>query len=160
MSFFTAENVGKRFGGLQALSDVSFEVEQGEIVGLIGPNGAGKSTCFNVITGALPLSTGRLHFEGVDITGAKPHQVARLGIVRTFQQTSVFADLTVRENVRTACFMRSQASVMDALFRTHRHRSEERRVEQAVDEILVLVGMGGVQHSIATGLPYGLLRKL
>jgi len=99
MPILEGEGVTKYFGGLAAVSDVDFHVEQGEIVGLIGPNGAGKTTLFNLISAALPLKSGVIRFKGEKISGLKPHQICRMGIARTSQSVKVFANMLVRENV-------------------------------------------------------------
>lgn len=100
------ENVGKKFGGLSALHEVSFDVPKGSIVGLIGPNGSGKTTCFNVISGLYPASAGSVRFNGTDITGKKAHEIAQLGMARTFQIVKPFLNLTVMENVRVGSYQR------------------------------------------------------
>jgi branched-chain amino acid transport system ATP-binding protein len=96
------ERLSKKFGGLQAVSDLDMNVDSGEIVGLIGPNGAGKTTVFNLLTGAHRPTAGKVIFEGKDIAGRKPHSVAALGMVRTFQITNIFSDFTVRQNLMLA----------------------------------------------------------
>ncbi len=124
------EGVTKRFGGLVALSNVSFEVYEGEILGLIGPNGAGKTTMFNVITGVYKPEAGRVIYRGVDITGWRPHRIARLGIARTHQIVKPFGDLTVLEN-----------TMVGALFgRRHKEMTEEKAREVA-EEVLDFVGL-------------------
>ncbi|MEW6186557.1 MAG: ABC transporter ATP-binding protein [Thermodesulfobacteriota bacterium] len=101
-------NILKSFGGLVALSDVSFNLEEGEVVGLIGPNGSGKTTLFNVLSGFFHPDRGRIVFDGLDITGFKPHRISRLGLVRTFQIPKPLPELTVLENIRVAAFMRNR----------------------------------------------------
>ena len=160
MTFFKVENLTKRFSGVLALDGVSFDVEQGEIVGLIGPNGAGKSTCFNVITGTLPATEGHVTFRGHAITNMSPHQIAKLGIVRSFQQTSVFQHLTVRDNIKTSCHLQSRATGLDALLRNSRHHRNEAAIEEEADRILELVDLKAVADVVAINLPFGSLRKL
>ena len=99
MPILEGQDVTKYFGGLAAVSNVDFHVDQGEIVGLIGPNGAGKTTLFNLITAALPLSSGEMRFKGQKLNGLKPHQICQMGVARTFQQTKIFADMPVLQNV-------------------------------------------------------------
>src|SRR5919112_1995744 len=102
MHVLTLQNVSKRFGGLVAVNDVSLTLEKGDLAGLIGPNGAGKTTVFNILTGVYAPTSGSILFNGQEIGGKKPHQIARLGICRTFQNIRLFPDLTVLDNVRTA----------------------------------------------------------
>jgi branched-chain amino acid transport system ATP-binding protein len=114
MSILEGEVVTKYFGGLAAVSHVDFHVEQGEIVGLIGPNGAGKTTLFNLISAALPLSSGEIRFKGQKINGLKPHQICRLGIARTFQETKVFVNMPVFQNVLAGAFFGTPTHVSGA----------------------------------------------
>ena len=114
MPMLEGQDVTKYFGGLAAVSHVDFHVEQGEIVGLIGPNGAGKTTLFNLISAALPLSSGEIRFKGQKINGLKPHQICRLGIARTFQETKVFVNMPVFQNVLAGAFFGSQDRVSTA----------------------------------------------
>jgi branched-chain amino acid transport system ATP-binding protein len=107
MPMLEGQDVGKYFGGLAAVSNVDFHIDQGEIVGLIGPNGAGKTTLFNLISAALPLSSGEIRFEGQKISGLKPHQVCKKGVSRTFQETKVFANMPVLQNVMVGAFFGS-----------------------------------------------------
>ncbi|HXZ30010.1 MAG TPA: ATP-binding cassette domain-containing protein, partial [Dehalococcoidia bacterium] len=107
MQILEGQDVTKFFGGLAAVSSVDFHVDQGEIVGLIGPNGAGKTTLFNLISGALPLSSGEIRFKGQRLNGLKPHQICRMGIARTFQETKVFANMIVLQNVLVGAFFGS-----------------------------------------------------
>ncbi|HLV11532.1 MAG TPA: ATP-binding cassette domain-containing protein, partial [Trueperaceae bacterium] len=100
------ERLSRHFGGFAAVAELSFHVEEGEVLGLVGPNGAGKTTTFNVVTGFLKPTTGRVYFRGEDVTGMPPHALARRGLVRTFQHTRVFSELSVRENVRVASHLR------------------------------------------------------
>src|SRR5438874_12317947 len=114
-ALLTLDNVSRRFGGLNAVNGVSFSVEKGEIVGLIGPNGAGKTTLINLITGVHPATAGRVHFEGQDITRRRPHQIARMGLARTFQIVQPFPKMTVLENAAAgALFSGGAGSVHEA----------------------------------------------
>src|ERR1700737_3223607 len=131
----------KRFGGLTAVDRVSFQIGKGEIFSLIGPNGAGKTTLFNSITGIYSPTSGRVVFEGRDITGLKPYRVAELGIGRTFQQIRLFAYMTAFDNVRVGEHSRMHAKVWDALFKTKREREEEARVTEKAIELLKFVGI-------------------
>jgi branched-chain amino acid transport system ATP-binding protein len=111
MSILEGQGVTKYFGGLAAVSHVDFHVDQGEIVGLIGPNGAGKTTLFNLISAALPLSSGEIRFKGQKLNGLKPHRICKVGIARTFQQTKIFANMPVLQNVLVGAFFGSPNSV-------------------------------------------------
>jgi branched-chain amino acid transport system permease protein len=152
--------VSKTFGGLSALSDVSFTVQPGELLGLIGPNGAGKTTLFNMITGCLPLSGGDIVYRGRSIRGRSPHQIAAVGITRTFQITSLFPQLTAAENVRIGTHLWCCHNPFSALLRTAAFREAEAAIESGVKERLALVGLterGGV---LASALSYGDQRRL
>ncbi|WP_437499467.1 ABC transporter ATP-binding protein [Sorangium sp. So ce1099] len=141
------QGIAKRFGGLQALSDVTFGVEEGEIVGLIGPNGAGKTTLFNVVSGVNAPEQGRVVFRGQDITGLPPYRVAHLGLARTFQIVRPLHDLTVRENVILgACYGREQHG-----------RGAAARV---ADEVLALVGLGERAAQLAGSLNVAQKKRL
>src|SRR3546814_5620841 len=118
MTLLNVDNVSRRFGGLQATRNVCFQVNRGEIVSLIGPNGAGKTTMFNMITGFVTPNEGEITFDGVSVGHLKPHRIAQLGIVRSFQITNVFSGLTVRENLVTAHYLRARGS------RSEEHTSE------------------------------------
>jgi len=140
--------VSRRFGGLHALSDVSFHVEEGSITGVIGPNGAGKTTLINVITGFLGPSSGRVLVEGQDVTGAKPWKIAHLGVSRTFQVVKPFRDLSVRENV-----------AIGGMFGPRGARSLARSLRRA-DEVLERVGLGGKIHAMARDLSVAEAKRL
>jgi len=129
------DHVVKRFGGLTAVNDVSFDVKKGEVFALIGPNGAGKTTLFNGITGLLPPTSGSVLFEGSEIAGTKPHRVAELGIARTFQNIRLFEYMTALENILVGEHCRMNAKLWDSLFKTPRERREEKKVtERAMDD--------------------------
>lgn len=155
-----AQGLGKRFGGLQALSDVSFDIEQGEIYGLIGPNGAGKTTLFNVLTGLYIPEDGTCTFDGVSMTGKKPHEVAHAGLARTFQNIRLFANLSAIENVMIGRHMRTKAGVFGAVLRTRGTRAEEAAIEARAQELLDYVGIGHRANDVARSLPYGDQRRL
>jgi branched-chain amino acid transport system ATP-binding protein len=150
----------KRFGGLTAVDQVTFQIGKGEIFSLIGPNGAGKTTLFNSITGIYQPTSGTVVFEGKDITGLKPYKVAELGIGRTFQQIRLFAYMTAFDNVRVGEHSRMHAKVWDALFKTKRERDEEARVSEKAIELLKFVGIEQHTHNYARNLPYGHQRRL
>jgi branched-chain amino acid transport system ATP-binding protein len=150
-----AEALAKRFGGLQAVSGLDFRIESGEIVGLIGPNGAGKTTVFNLLTGAQRPTSGKVVFEERDITGQKPHSVAALGMVRTFQITNIFSTFTVQENLALACNLRAGISYWGSALHTRRSRAKEKVVAQRCDEILAIVGLAGQREAVAATLAHG-----
>ncbi len=150
----------KRFGGLTAVDQATFQIRKGEIFSLIGPNGAGKTTLFNSITGIYSPTSGTVVFEGRDITGLKPYRVAELGIGRTFQQIRLFSYMTAFDNVRVGEHSRMHAKVWDALFKTKREREEEARVTEKAMDLLKFVGIEQHTHNYARNLPYGHQRRL
>jgi len=145
----------KRFGGLVAVKDFDIQVAEGEIVGLIGPNGAGKSTVFNLITGVFPVTSGRVLFDGRDITGKQPEQVARLGIGRTFQLNPLFHEFTVLENVTSSFELHPHSSLFDIFFNTRKYRRNEAFIAERAHEILHVVGLERVADELAKNLPHG-----
>jgi branched-chain amino acid transport system ATP-binding protein len=157
---FECRSVGKHFGGVQALKDVSLSIRSGEIYGLIGPNGAGKTTFFNVLTGLYPRDGGELLFCGRKLNVASPHEVAAAGIARTFQNIRLFANMTALENVMVGRHVRSRAGVVGAVLRTRRTRAEEAAIEQRSLELLHYVGIADRANDAARNLPYGDQRRL
>jgi len=155
-----ATGVGKRFGGVQALAEVSFAIRRGEIYGLIGPNGAGKTTLFNVLTGIYAPDSGSFAFDGVRLAGLKPHQVAAHGIARTFQNIRLFANLSALENVMIGRHVRTRAGVLGAILRDARTVGEERAIERRALELLDYVGIRARANDRAGSLPYGDQRRL
>ena len=149
-----------KFGGLTAVSELNLQLQERELVGLIGPNGAGKTTVFNVVTGVYPPSSGTIKFDGQTISGMQPHQIARRGIGRTFQNIRLFPSLTVFDNVRVSCRLHLQAGMRRALWRGAKFYSDERSIEQEVLELLNLFNLGRFRYSMARGLPYGDQRRL
>jgi branched-chain amino acid transport system ATP-binding protein len=143
------------FGGVVALAGISFRVQRGTITSLIGPNGAGKTTAFNAITGYLRPTRGRVAWDGDALGGRRPCDIARRGVVRTFQRTSVFPALSVFDNVRTGLHLRGAAGFWSVLARTARMRAEETRLAAAADEVLSFVGLAHRRDERADQLPYG-----
>jgi branched-chain amino acid transport system ATP-binding protein len=141
MMLLEAHRLSKSFGGLRAVDDVDFAIAAGSITGIIGPNGAGKTTFFNVISRALPASSGRIVFDGHDVTALQPHQVARLGLARTFQATTLFGDATAIDNVLVGYRHRTKAGVIDALIRSTRLKREEQEADEAARQALSSVGL-------------------
>ncbi len=159
-SLLTLENVTKTFGGLVAVNDVSFELEEGGIMGIIGPNGAGKTTVFNLITGNYTPDAGDIRFRGHSLVGKKPHQIVGLGIARTFQSIRLFPTLPVIENVLAGRHCRMTSGLLPSLFRTPAQRREERAaVERAMQE-LEFVGLTDHYAERAGSLSYGNQRLL
>jgi branched-chain amino acid transport system ATP-binding protein len=150
----------KRFGGLVAVDNVSFSIKRGEVFALIGPNGAGKTTLFNNVTGLYTPTAGRVVFDGRDITGFKPHQVARFGIARTFQNIRLFDFMSCLDNVRVGRHVRMKAKVWDSLFKLPKERREEERVTEEAMELLRFVGIQRQANQYARNLPYGQQRRL
>lgn len=156
----TLNAVGKNFGGLSALSDVSLHIRRGEIYGLIGPNGAGKTTLFNILTGLYQLDMGSFVFDGRTYTRCKPHVLARAGIARTFQNIRLFANMSALENVMVGRHLRTRASIWGALTRNAATRAEERAILQCARELLAYVGIQRPHQTLAKHLSYGEQRRL
>jgi branched-chain amino acid transport system ATP-binding protein len=152
--------VAVRFGGLVAISNMTFGVPDGQIVSLIGPNGAGKTTAFNVITGFLRPSSGRVFYRGKDLTRMIPSEIAALGIVRTFQRTSIFGACSVFESILTALHVRGRTEIVGAIFRFPSVAVEEERLRNEANEILHFVGLAHRFNNIAETLSYGEQRIL
>ena len=152
--------VGKRFGGLQALEDVSFSIGKGEIYGLIGPNGAGKTTLFNVLTGVYFSDSGRFEFEGRNLAGLAQHEIAAAGVARTFQNIRLFANLSALENVMIGRHVRTRAGVVGAVLRNRRTLVEEREIVTRALALLDYVGIRPRANDSAGSLPYGDQRRL
>lgn len=154
------DGLSKRFGGLSALTDVTFGIRQGEILSVIGPNGAGKTTCLNLITGFYKPSAGKVRYENSDITGGRPHTIARLGLIRTFQKTNVLKGLTVFGNVLTARHRHGDTSVLHAFFPGKTQRLRERNLREEAAAIVEKVGLGARINAEADSLSCGELRLL
>jgi branched-chain amino acid transport system ATP-binding protein len=153
-------NVSKNFGGLTALSDISFGVRAGEIVSLIGPNGAGKTTCLNLITGFFKPSAGQVRYLGADITGRPPYAIAQAGLIRTFQKTNVLKGLTVFGNVLTARHRHGERSLLRTLFPGRAQRARELQLRDEAAAIVEKVGLSGRINTEADSLSCGELRLL
>jgi branched-chain amino acid transport system ATP-binding protein len=150
----------RRFGGVTAVDDVSFTVEAGEIFGLIGPNGAGKTTLFNLVTGITRPTSGGFWHRGADITGARPHEVARRGIARTFQNIRLFTELSALENVMIGRHCHTRSGLLTGILGLPPGPSEERAVRKRARELLALVDLEGKEEVQARNLPYGDQRRL
>ncbi|HMM87217.1 MAG: ABC transporter ATP-binding protein [Gammaproteobacteria bacterium] len=152
--------VSKRFGGLQALSDVGIRILPGQVYGLIGPNGAGKTTFFNVLTGLYTPDSGSFRLGGEPYVPTAVHEVAKAGIARTFQNIRLFAEMTALENVMVGRHVRTRSGVVGAVLRTARFRAEERAIAERARELLDYVGIGRYAEYRARTLSYGDQRRL
>jgi branched-chain amino acid transport system ATP-binding protein len=160
MSMLSIRGVGKHFGGLQVLQEVSFEVPGGSIFGLIGPNGAGKTTVFNLVTGLLQASAGSIAFQGRDLAGVAPHHITRLGIARTFQNIRIFKEMSLLENVMVGMHHLVDYGPLALFFATPACRNAERRARERALELLSWVKLDHKARLFADSLSYGDQRKL
>jgi branched-chain amino acid transport system ATP-binding protein len=152
--------ISRRFGGLNALKDVSFSIGKDEIVGLIGPNGAGKTTCFNVVSGVIPPSAGAIRFKGHSIVGKKPSAIVGEGLVRTFQATTIFPEASVIENVMRGAFSTTPISMVGSIFNTRAARSGIEQTRKRCDRLLERLSLTEVRQRRAGELSYGSQRRL
>ncbi|MDD3528334.1 MAG: ABC transporter ATP-binding protein [Gallionellaceae bacterium] len=159
-ALLSVDRVGKRFGGLAALDNVSLAVRAGEVYGLIGPNGAGKTTLFNCMTGLYTVSAGAIRLAGKAIHDAKPHRIVKLGFARTFQNIRLFANMTALENVMVGRHICTRTGVLGAVLRGPASRAEERASRTRAQELLAFVGLAGRGGGLAGHLPYGAQRRL
>jgi branched-chain amino acid transport system ATP-binding protein len=150
----------KQFGGLVAIEDLSFHIEKGEILGMIGPNGAGKSTAFNLITGFYSPTAGEVEFKGEGITGLKPSQIAGRGIVRTWQEAGLFANMSVLQCVIIGCHLRGRIDFWRAILGGTSVREKEGEVRKKANKILDLMGLTDFKDMLSKHLPHGFLRRL
>ena len=155
MSLLDIQSVSKHFGGLAAVRDVSLSVQEGEIIGLIGPNGAGKTTLFNLISGVYQPDSGKIVYHGRDITNLPLHQTASMGLVRTFQLTNLFMELTVFENVLIGTYRPAGFSLLGALFGTPADQRQATRARERTAEILAFMRLTDLRDVPARFLPYG-----
>ena len=153
-------SVTRRFGGLTAVRALEMRVPRGALYGLIGPNGAGKTTIFNLLTGVYRPSEGEIALGGTRIDGRRAHEIARLGVARTFQNIRLFTDMTVLENVMAAHHLRSRQGLLDAIIGTRRHHAEERETRDRAMALLAIFRLDGLADAPANGLPYGSQRRL
>jgi branched-chain amino acid transport system ATP-binding protein len=154
------DNVTMQFGGLRALGDVNFEINEGEIFGLIGPNGAGKTTLFNCVTGVYAPTEGRVDFSGESITGKRPDQIVTIGICRTFQQIRLFPNMTALENVIVGADARHKTSIFGAILRSPRRKREEHEAEETALSLLDFCGIKRYANDLGRNLSYGDQRRL
>jgi len=154
------KNVTIKFGGVTALDQLNFQVNEGEICALIGPNGAGKTTVFNVVTGVYPVTSGDIIFNGENLKGKQRHQVVKSGLARTFQNVRLFGDMTALENVITATDVHKKTGLVRALIGTPLNRREERESKDRALELLEFMGIDHRADQLAKNLPYGDQRRL
>jgi branched-chain amino acid transport system ATP-binding protein len=160
MKLLETKGLTKRFGGLTAVDNLDIVVDKGEIVGLVGPNGAGKTTAFNIITGVMPPTSGSVIFKGKDVTGLKPYEIAKEGLVRTFQLTTVFGEATVLENVIAGSYLSARQGFWQGLFNMRSARNQNREVLQKAMGLLEFMGLAELKDVKANGLPHGHQRIL
>ena len=158
MALLESKQACKFFGGLKAVDHVDMQVQQGEIFGIIGPNGAGKTTFFNLCAGTYPLTSGEIWFDGVNITGYRPHQAAKAGIARTFQNIQLFQNTSVLENVMVGFHVRTKTNMLDAVLKNSRQRQTEKEVYEK--SAALLERLGQYKDTMAKNLPYGIQRKV
>jgi ABC-type branched-subunit amino acid transport system ATPase component len=151
----SVQNVSKRFGGLDALREVTFAVNRAQIKALIGPNGAGKTTLFNIVSGSYRPSQGTVLFDDADISRKAPHRICRMGVGRTFQHSLVFDDMSVVENVAVGRYSRTKAGLLSGGLTLRRHRREEAETIKAAHEALRRVGLDHLAGEPAENLPMG-----
>jgi branched-chain amino acid transport system ATP-binding protein len=154
------ENITVKFGGVTALNNVMLQVKNNEIAALIGPNGAGKTTVFNIITGYYQPNEGNFKLDGQTLLGKKPHQIARSGLARTFQNIRLFGDMTALENVQTAADGLNKSGLVGSLFGVTRSRKDEKQSKETAHELLDFIGLDHRAGQLARNLPYGDQRRL
>lgn len=160
MRVLEAKAVTKSFGGLVAVNNIDFYIDNGEIVSLIGPNGAGKTTFFNVVTGIYEATSGEVQFLGEKLKKSKPFEITKLGIGRTFQNIRLFSSMTVLENVMVGQYCRTSTNLMGAIFMPPRVKDEEKMVREKAFRILDFLELSDKKDEIATSLPYGYQRRV
>ncbi len=160
MSLLDVRNATVQFGGLKCVNDLTFRVEENELVGLIGPNGAGKTTVFNLVTGVYRPAAGSIQFQGHSVAGHRPYRITGRGIARTFQNIRLFGSLSVFDNVRAACNMHLRHGISHALFRGRGFRAEEDKIHETVMELLGIFGLADLWDRPGNSLPYGDQRRL
>jgi branched-chain amino acid transport system ATP-binding protein len=149
-----------KFGGLLCIDNLNAEINQNQLLGMIGPNGAGKTTVFNIITGVYSPTSGKIIFDGEDITGKKPYEIAALGISRTFQNIRLFPSLTVEENLKVSFNKNLKNKYFSSMFGLPQVKHESNEIEKKTDELLGIFGLQNVKNELAISLPYGLQRKV
>ncbi|HWS24691.1 MAG TPA: ABC transporter ATP-binding protein [Anaerolineales bacterium] len=160
MTLLNTTNVVKRFGGLTAVNKMNFALQKGEIVSIIGPNGAGKTTFFNSLTGIYKPEEGKIEFNGENLVGLRPDQIAAKGIARTFQNIRLFTSMTVIENILVGMHHRLKQNAVQAVLRSPVFKNEEKASEIKAEELMHYVGLRGVGNEIVNNLPYGIQRRV
>ncbi len=160
MNFLKIDNITMQFGGVTAIDNLSFEVTKGSIYGLIGPNGAGKTTIFNIITGNLYPTKGKIILEGKEITGTKPNKVVYKGVARTFQNIRLFKSMSVLENILIGFDAQAKYTYIEAILRLPRYYKYEKEIENSAKELLDIFGLTQYAENKATDLSYGVQRKV
>lgn len=169
MALLRVNNLTKKFGGLTAVNDVTFDIENGSITGLIGPNGAGKTTIFNLITGVYKVTSGKIVFDGKNISNQETYKIADAGITRTFQNIRLFKKLTVYENILTACHYNAKYNLAESILfgalpkslsKSTRFYKEETMLRKQAEELMEIMELSDRKNFIANNLPYGLQRRL
>ena len=160
MSLFKVENISIAFGGVKALNNVSFEVNEGEVFTIIGPNGAGKSTLFNVISRIYQPNEGKIHFEGNDISKVAPHKISSLGIARTFQNLELFENATVLQNLLLGRHIFKKTNFLNEMFHTPKVRKGEMEHRLKVEEIIDFLDLQHYRDTLINGLPYGVRKNV
>lgn len=160
MPLLQIENLTHYFGGLRAVYNYRVEIEKGQIRGLIGPNGAGKTTVFNLITGMYRPTEGGMFFDGTSLTGLRPHQIASMGIGRTFQNLRLWRYMTALDHVKLAHYSRIRYGLVGAFLGTAQRQREEKEIEERAYAFLEMMGVSRFADQVVTGLPYGVQRKV
>jgi branched-chain amino acid transport system ATP-binding protein len=160
MALLRVEHMSHEFGGLKAVSDYNLQIDAGQIRGLIGPNGAGKTTIFNLMTGIYRPTKGKIIFEGKELVGLKPYQIASMGLGRTFQDLRLWRHMTVLDHVKMAFYWRITYGVFGAFFGTRKRRMEEKEIEEEALQLLDLVAVSHLKDQIITNLSYGDQRRV
>jgi branched-chain amino acid transport system ATP-binding protein len=158
--FLKTEELTKSFGGLVAVNKVDLVIDSGQVIGIIGPNGSGKTTFFNVVSGILPATSGKIFFGGEDVTRRKAYEMTTRGMARTFQNIRLFQNLTARDNVVVGRYSRTRSNLLDGVIRSQRLKREEQENEGKVQELLDFVGLPQYASTQAKNLPYGAQRRL
>jgi branched-chain amino acid transport system ATP-binding protein len=160
MALLEAKGLTKNFGGLKAVDRVDIDIEEGTVAGLIGPNGAGKSTVFNLLTGFTPMTSGKIAYQGRDISTLSPENRAKLGIIRTFQASSIFPSMSIMANVMVSFQIHVKKTFLGVLFNTKKNRQEEKRLFDSADKILSVVGLRDASATLGSSLSHGHQRAL
>ncbi len=160
MGDFILENLSMSFGGLKAVNNVSFTARGNDIFSIIGPNGAGKTTIFNCISGLYKPDSGKIIFDGVNLVGLKPHQIAMQGVARTFQNVELFANMTTLDNILVGRHIHQHGGIIGGAFLTKKVKNEERKARERAEELLEFLNLTDVAYHLAAGLPFGIQKRI